>query len=309
MESNFLLEALNYGAQLEVAKSKEHDSEDVKRFRGANTPCFDASQSNFVIDSTAHCPRVALLRRIGIQPKPDVTSILSWAYGRAWEEQVKLFLDNAVDSGFAHIEYCEEEDAQVTVEDNGEVYFSLRPDLLIKYMGEIAIVEIKSAQSGGTAAQVFQQEQPKLGAVLQWATASMLHKAKTGWTLYGMMHFTDNYDYSTKQRSKFKPCFKTHFCEIKNETVFVNGKETLVEIDSIITGLHMLIEFYKMKQMPPMRPVQSDIFGKRFKYDLCQYCDFSSVCLQFDGCDQISMRDFVEITRMEVELNDSCEEF
>lgn len=272
---------------------RESCKDKLSRFRGANTPLFIGD--NFCIDSTAHCPRVALLRKWGISERPALSSILSWGYGRLWEDVVKSAL-NA--SGY-DLNVYEEEQCQVNIEgEEGELIYSMRPDLYVVYQDMVCVFELKTMQSDKTALMALAQKKPKLGAACQLAVAMINHELTEGMTMYGLQHYISGYE--NRQRYSFQPCWTTHNWELVDGTMMLNGQPSCVTEDAITTGLEMLVELDRAEQVWPERPTQIDVLGKpNNRYSQCTYCAHNNACLQFDGLTEIAKQDFIESVMME----------
>jgi hypothetical protein len=118
------------------------------------------------------------------------------------------------------------------------------------------------------------------------------------------MWFASGYEFKLRKGFSFKPQLKTHFCEIlEDNNVYVEGRKTIFSINDVLNGIQLLKKFYEQQLMPTQRPVQCDIYGNPVKYNLCQYCEWNQVCLQFDGAPSISLVDFAEIAEQELDIN------
>jgi len=296
---NFLRVLLLTGAVNEIDNPSEHDDPDkTPRFRGANTPNF--YEGKFTMDSSSHCPRIAILRKYGVSEIPSTKSLLSWHYGRSWEEKVKKWIDLA---GYPGLSYTEEEECLVefySYKDETERVYTARPDLLVEYNGDKFPVEIKSSQSDNVAKKAFLDGQPKLGAIQQLNAAMAYHGCEYGFTLYGLMHWVSGYDFSSKQRFKIQPDLVTHYItRLDSGAIAVGGVKSVVSLQGLSEGLALLEALDDEGVLPSERPVGVDVFGNPFSYNICNYCEFNPVCSQYTKNDKIDIEEFIDSATME----------
>jgi len=229
--------------------------------------------------------------------------LLSWHYGRSWEEKVKQWVSRA---GYQGLSYLEEEECLVEfysfVDDTQRIY-TARPDLLISYNDHKFPVEIKSSQSERVAKMAFMDGYPKLGAIEQLNAAMAFHGCEAAFTLYGLMHWVKGYDFSTKQRFSIQPDFCTHYVTRADDGgILCGGVKTIVSLQSLSEGLALLESLDSDGVMPTERPVSVDLFGKPYSYNVCNYCDFNPVCSQYGKHDKIDIEEFIDTLKMETNV-------
>ena len=297
---DFFKHVLNTGILDMIENPDQEDDELGPRFRGANTPLLDGD--SFLTDGESHCPRVAILRKRGISSKPSPKNILSWTYGRAWEALMKQMVDKAK---IPNLSYLEEEQCAVLIyDDSGErLIYSARPDLLISYNDKKFPVECKSIQSNNGALNIFTHNKPKLGALLQLCMAMQAHDCQTGYTLYGLMHWVNGYDFSTRSGFKCEPDFATQFAEFRDDGfMYSNGRKTCVSYERCLNGIHALDQLDAAGIFLPERPKGVDMFGNAMKYNCCTYCPYNMICSQYGPKDSIQIDEFIEEVKLEVDV-------
>jgi hypothetical protein len=298
---DFLQKLLIAGAINDI-DNPDDDGDPTPRFRGANTPNF--YEGKFTIDGASHCPRQAICRKRGIETRPSIKNLLSWKYGRAWEELMKRWIEKA---NYAGLSYIAEEDALIqfySFKEEEKRIYTARPDLLITYNTWRFPVECKSVQSESTGKAALIDNKPKLGAVMQMNSAMVYHECDIGFTLYGLMTWLSGYDFATKSRFKLEPSFNTHYFERHkdgNKLVY-NGINTIVSTESLADGLALLESLDADGVLPTERPISVDLFGHKAGYDQCTYCDFRTVCDQYGKKDTIEIEDFIDRLKMEVNV-------
>lgn len=268
--------------------------------RGGNTVMLH--NDRFVCDSNSNCPRVALLRKHKIESEPTLESILSWTYGRAFETLVKQLIDRC---GYEGLTYREEEECLVEWEDqDGVTIYTERPDIQLDYNGNSITVEVKSAQSDNVCLQVYHKLQPKLGALYQVAVGMDYHESVCGYVVYGTMHWTNAYDRAIRKGVNIQPRFHSHYCTFdESRNLLVNLQPTIVNMDNIEQGINLLVAYDRQGLIPTERPVFTDIYGNRFKYDYCKmYCPMSGICDEFQHQRKIVLKDFIEAVSLEVDI-------
>jgi hypothetical protein len=246
-------------------------ADNAQCFRGSNTPLL--VDGKFVCDSSSHCPRIALLRRLGLPTDYPKTfkDLASHMYGRAMEELVKKLIIFADVEG---LQTVEEEDFKVQVQDDcGSLIYSARPDLILCWNGiPTEACEFKSVQSDSTGEQVFNQKEPKLGACIQNASQMHFHDLDKGTICYIEGHWISGYSFKTKKPFKLEPGFTTFDCEFNEQGDFlINGKKTVVNRHNIEGAITLLNEFYTNGEFPEDRPKPMKTFGGA-GYSPCEYC-------------------------------------
>jgi hypothetical protein len=256
-------------------------------FRGANVTQFYEKTGVFIADDSSHCPRTSAFRALGIQERPSIKSLVSWATGRALEEVVKQMLTKSD----VNLTWTEEEQAQAIFPPvvEGGLGLTARPDLFITNhaTGKIYPVEMKSVQSFNTASTTFHLNKPKLGAVLQCLTQMIFHKTKIGSVLYGLPVWFSNYDFKTKQKLAFEPGINVMELELVGDDLYCDGVKTLITESGFHKGMELMDESWVAQEMMPVRPTWVDIFGVP-TWDGCKYCPFATICGEMDGCENYS---------------------
>jgi len=251
------------------------EAESSDCFRGSNTPLL--FNDEFVADSSSHCPRIAMMRRAKVPTDYPKTfkDLASHAYGRAMEALVKELIQFAEVDGLAT---AEEENFKVQVQNNGQVIYSARPDLVIFMHGipETAC-EFKSVQSNGTAEMVFENHEPKLGACIQLAAQMHFHEINRGNICYIQGHWCDGYSFTKKKRLKFEPSFLSFDCEFDSDGWFLfNNKKSIVNKHNLEAAIGILNGLYDEGQLPVQRPRSLKASGIG-AYNTCEYCSYGTM--------------------------------
>jgi len=240
----------------------------------------------FEAESSENCPRTALLRRVGdAQKSRTVKDFISNTHGRLFEDLFKKILS-------LNVEFMEEEEVEVFIEDElGNKLITARPDKIIKYNGVVYPIETKTIQSSSTAYQVFKKEKPKLGALLQLAIYMYGHNLQTGFLLYCASNWFSGF--AGKGNSwKLEPSFKIFTVEKKEDGYFYfDDKKSIVTVDKIIKGSYEFLKYKNSNKLPP-RPTWTNVYGEPAQYDGCTYCNSKSICDEFEGYNDFSLRDF-----------------
>jgi hypothetical protein len=220
---------------------------------------------------------------------------------------MKQMVDKAA---IPNLSYLEEEECAVLVHgDDGSVIYSARPDMLVKYNDRVFAIECKSTQSNNGAWDIFNHGKPKLGAFLQLCMAMQAHECDTGYTVYGLMHWIKGYDFSSRQPFSLEPDFATQFAEFRDDGfMYCSGKKTCVSYERCLNGIHALTQLDAAGILLPERPKGVDLFGNAMKYNVCGYCPFNPICLQYGLKDTIKIDDFIEEVKAEVDVYDRTQD-
>jgi len=254
--------------------SSDIAAEELNCFRGSNTPLL--YKEEFIADSASHCPRIAMMRRAKVKTDYPKTfkDLASHAYGRAMEALVKELIVFADVEGLAT---AEEENFKVQVQEDGNIIYSARPDLILFMNGvpEVAC-EFKSVQSSNTGDQVFRTKEPKLGACIQLAAQMHFHGISRGTICYIQGHWSDGYSFTEKKRFKLEPAFISFECEFDKEGwMIINNKKTIVNCHNIEAGIAILNGLFKENTLPVQRPRGLKANGVS-SYNPCEYCTFGT---------------------------------
>jgi hypothetical protein len=254
------------------------ENNQIGTLSGSNALLFDGNV--FEAESNDHCPRIALLRRVGgLQEKKEIKSFISNHHGRTFETFLSELLkietnDNNI------IEFMEEEEVEVKLEDDiGNLLLTARPDKIIKYKDILYPVEIKTIQSNTSAYSVFIKNKPKLGALIQIAIYLIGHQLNKGFILYCASNWFNGY--YGKTRWKVDPSFKTFEIELIDGDIYCNEVKTIVNYNKIIQGCYKFIE-HKNNNTIPERPLWKDLGGEHASYSGCTYCFASAACDEAD---------------------------
>lgn len=264
----------------------EDNKSQIGALSGSNALLFDGV--DFEAESSDHCPRIALLRRVAdIQTKRESKSFISNTHGRLFE----TFFKNLIQNKFK-LEFKEEEEAEVLIEDDaGNTLLTARPDILFKDVDEDKIypVECKTIQSSSTAYNIYIKEKPKLGAAIQLAIYMYGHNTEDGFLLYSATTWFSGF--VGKTQWKVEPSLKIFDCKLTDGTLYYNDKKSVVTIEKLIKGSY---EFLSSKQqnLLPKKPHWIDINGDLAKYDGCSLCPFNSVCERFDASNNTNLKEF-----------------
>lgn len=247
---------------------------------GSNTLLYDGF--NFESEGSDHCPRVALMRRVGgLQEQKDIKGFISNNHGRTFEDFLRKILAIETED---KLEIVEEEEAEIKLEDTkGELLLTARPDKVIKFQDKIYPIEVKTIQSNSTAYYVFIKEKPKLGALIQIAIYLIGHNLEEGFILYCASNWFSGF--AGKTRWKVDPQMKTFRIQLVDGDIYCNGIKTIVNYNKIIQGSYKFLEL-KTTNTLPNRPVFLDSLGEEVNYSGCEYC-FAS-----DACDVADVQDF-----------------
>lgn len=228
---------------------------------------------NFQSEDSDHCPRIALMRRVGnIQEDKTIESYISNTHGRTFEEFFRNLLLLNKD-----IKFMEEEEVQVHIEDSeANKLLTGRPDKILLYNKEMYPIETKTIQSSTTAYKVFIKEKPKLGALIQLASYMYGHQLTKGFLVYCASNWFSGF--SGRTQWKVKPSFKVFEVELKEDSfLYYNGQKSAVSIKKLISGSYRFLRF-KDKNILPNRPQWIDVNGDLAQYVGCTYCFAKDIC-------------------------------
>lgn len=259
-----------------LAIEKEERSQ-IGPLSGSNGLLYDGI--DFEAESSDHCPRVALLRRVGdIQQKRNIKALLSNTHGRIYEQ----FLTNLL-TQFTNIEFKSEEDAEVILEDeNGNIILTARPDWIIKSEEQLIPLEMKTIQSNSSAYSVCIKGKPKLGAAIQLISYMYGHSSSKGLLVYAVANWFGGF--AGKTRWSIEPQIKIFDCELTDGILYYNDNKSIVTVEKLLQGSY---EFLKCKtnNTIPKRPMWIDINGSIATYSGCSLCPFSLTCDKADKMD------------------------
>jgi hypothetical protein len=253
-------------------KINAEKSSQIAALSGSNALLYDGF--NFESESSDHCPRVALMRRVAnIQEEKDIKSFISNNHGRTFEDFLRNVLSIESDD---NLQIMEEEEVEVKLEDDyGNLLLTARPDKFIKYNDNIYPVEVKTIQSNSTAYYVFIKNKPKLGALIQIAIYLIGHNKKEGFILYCASNWFSGF--AGKTRWKVDPQIKTFKIELINGDIYCDGIVTIVSYEKIIHGSYKFLDLQTTNTLPN-RPVFLDSIGEPASYSGCAYCFASDTC-------------------------------
>lgn len=276
------------------------EADELSCFRGSNTPLL--VNDKFVCDSNSHCPRIAIIRKMGLPTDYPKTfkDLASHMYGRAMEELVKKLIQFADIEG---LQTVEEEGFKVLLQQDGQTLFSARPDLILCWGGvPEEACEFKSVQSNSTGEAVFAAREPKLGACIQNAVQMHFHDLPRGTICYIEGHWIDGYSMARKAKFKYEPSFTTFDCEFDEEgNLLINGKKSVVNRYNIEKAIMITNQYFLNGEMPPDRPKPMKCFGSA-SYSPCEYCSMgalkSKVCDRAESIvDGLKLDNFTDLVR------------
>lgn len=240
----------------------------------------------FAAQSSSHCPRIALLRRVGdIQEPKEIKSYISNNHGRLFEDLLRTIM-----SLNPSIEFKEEEDALIEFKDsNDHLLLTARPDKLMRVDGKIFPIEVKTIQSNNTAYQVFIKNRPTLDALIQLSIYMYGHDCDEGYILYAASNWFGGF--AGKTRWKVEPSFKIFTVKRKEDELYIDDKCTIVNLEFLMKGCLKFDEFKSTNELPP-RPIWVDVYGEPAKYTGCEYCFAKEKCDQFDGDNNRNLTEF-----------------
>lgn len=259
---------------------------------GSNALLYD--EYGFDAESSDHCPRIALLRRVAnVQAPKQVQGYLSNQHGRLFEDLLKTILSEDPD-----LQFQAEEEVEVILEDDvGNKLLTARPDAIFRYEGILYALEVKTIQSATTAYSVCIKQKPKLGAVIQLAIYLLGHELKTGFLLYAVTNWHSGF--AGKTRWKVTPKLEVFECTYEHGDVYVNGVPTIVSKSKLIQGSYEFIRC-RDKNTLPNRPHWVDVWGDPATYDGCGFCEFKNVCDKFDEEHNTNLDEFFNECKKEV---------
>lgn len=244
---------------------------------GSNALLFDGQI--FEAESSDHCPRMALIRRVGDIQEKNIKGYISNTHGRTFETVLSDLLKTQLNDNDI-IEFMEEEEVEVKLEDDlGNILLTARPDKIVKYKDILYPIEVKTIQSNTSAYSVFIKNKPKLGALIQIAIYLIGHNLNKGFLLYCASNWFNGF--YGKSRWKVDPSFKTFLIELIDNDIYCNGIKTIVNYNKIIQGSYEFIK-HKTDKTIPERPHWVDLGGESISYSGCTYCFASSVCDEAD---------------------------
>lgn len=284
---------------VEVEKQLTPDSNGC--FRGGNITMLE--DDDWLAEDSSNCPRSAIARMWGFAEPRNTSTVLSNQVGRHFEDVFEKALRLG---GGEALKLTTEEQEQITVDFDGVVRYTQRPDGIVVDPGSVDpfAVELKSVQSGNTAEMVFHNSTPKLGAAMQLGGV-MLHKdLYRGFVVYGLSSYLSHYSYKQKKKLSFQPAIKTFECGwAHNEVLTVDGRKTIVKKSSMISGLFRLTQTVDKDLELPARPKWSNVWGDQAKYSGCEYCQWKECCAALDAQKDLTLNGFREqLLQMEVDI-------
>ena len=283
-----LKELLEDGIYKVIEKEK---TSQIGALSGSNALLYDGE--NFLAENNDHCPRVALLRRVGgIEAPRSVKNFLSNKHGRKFEDLLRDIL--GVDKDISSIE---EEEAEVVLKDEqGNTILTARPDKILNYQGKTYAVEVKTVQSNHNAHQIFIKEKPKLGALTQLAIYMYGHQITEGFLLYAITTWHSGFA-GKGNKWTIEPTLKVFEVTEKEDGYFYyNNKKSIVAIDKILQGAHVFLYHKQNNTIPPV-PNWVDIEGNFITFTGCTYCPFKNVC---ENAHYMNLEQFISAAKEEL---------
>lgn len=294
-------EIINRGVRNWKDKNADKEADNLHCLRGSNTPLI--YDGKFIADSSSHCPRIAAVRKLGLPTDYPKTfkDLASHAYGRAMEALLKELIEFAEVEGLVTVEE-EQFKVQVT-NDNNEVIYSARPDLILCWNSiPSEACEFKSVQSAGTADSVFFYKEPKLGACIQAAAQMHFHGLDKGTICYISGAWVEGYSFPRKAKFKYDPMFKCFNLKFDEEGwLLVDERKSLVNKNNLEGGISLLTQYLEAGQLPEERPRSLKTFGAA-AYNVCEYCTFGAqktgICDRAEGISEgLSVESFSELVK------------
>lgn len=221
-----------------------------------------------------NCPRIALLKTVGVYEEMDYTGSLTTAQGIALEDFMANLLQKS-DVSFARevvVKYHE-----------GDIQVSGRADFVVD---DSYGIEFKTVCSVSTAKTVVLGE-PKPEHVIQ-ASIYSNHLSRPFLLMYWNSNHLgkfqkDNIEY------KMKP-FRKYFDIIwKDDVLTVNGKETVVTLQGIRDFINMIDFSIKNKELP-LKITGYNLQGVKEYNSSCQFCSYDHICANNAGYDDFVNR-------------------
>lgn len=228
------------------------------------------------------CPRVAVLRNLGIEEQPDLGTRIMWSNGEASEWNWDRVLTAA------GAEFDMQREVTWMIDD---IKVTGHPDLIIKQEGQEYGVELKSVFSYNTAASVFLDDRPKNENVIQ----ALAYSTALGlpWSLvytnpsYWKVPFYDKKKTDLKSIPPFYRIYELQWSEAGTAQYRSEGGEwvdTLITQDSIRQYYQLLNEMQAQQELGP-RPTAHYIDGTDEKWggSACTFCPFAKACDHWDN--------------------------
>lgn len=228
------------------------------------------------------CPRVALLRSLGVEEKPSLATRNMWLHGEAsewvWEQVLTA----------AGVEFDMQREVTWMI---GDIKVTGHPDLVVKQEGQEYGIELKGVFSYNTASAVFLDNRPKNENVIQALAYSLA--LNLPWSLvytspsYWSVPFWDKKKTTLKSLPPFYKIFDLRWDE--NDAAQYKSEDgewvtTLVTKEGIREYYQLLHEMKTKKELGP-RPTAHYIDGTEEKWggDACTFCPFKKACDHWDS--------------------------
>ena len=226
------------------------------------------------------CPRIALLRRLGIEEPPSLGTQVMWGHGEAseWDWERVLTASGA--------EFDMQRDISWDIDGHT---VTGHPDVIVKQDGQEYGIELKGVFSYNTAAMVLLDKRPKNENIVQ----SLCYSLATGlpWYLvYTSPSFwkVPFYDKKKTELKSLPPFYQIFTLEWRDDTAWYKHEDgewtkTLITKESLRDYYRMLAEMEQTKKLGP-RPTAGYVDGTdpKFGNDACFFCPMKDACDRFD---------------------------
>lgn len=213
------------------------------------------------------CPRITLLRLLGLQTKINLSLGMIFYAGIAHEDFVYGLLKQNKEIKSIEREY------QIEGIVAGQKWTG-RIDFLVELNnGKKFIIETKALTSNFSANKINSKKAPFLKAILQCS----MYKKMTGleaYILYG--HYFNVQVF----KIKLNPIFNEFKVEFKENYIYFNGISTGIKVESL-EEYYKQILYYKKNEELPTRALEKEFNGMS-TYDRCIYCPFKDSCTDYD---------------------------
>lgn len=256
--------------QAAAKAEKEKEKAGLLRIGSAGAVCSDGQLRGV-------CPRIALLRRKGIEKQAGLHTRIMWNHGETSEINAQQVI---AASGIASVL----EPLKVVLNvGSAEVHGS--PDLAIDFEGKTFGVELKCVFSANTAILVSLDRKPKNENLIQ----ALAYQQATGlpWVL---MYSNPNYfkGYHNKKYVSIEPFYSIFYLKWEDGVAYYRHEfedewvKTLITEQSVADFYNLVDEMDRTKDLPPP-PTGHYVDGTAAKYpDPCGLCDFRAACADWD---------------------------
>lgn len=299
---------------------READKEKIGTLRGGSCGVMDEAGS-----VTGTCHRRAHLRSIGIEIEGlDKDKLVMFSGGRANEVVIEELLADYLPEDRSRGERMikKEEDIPTTWETENGTKVTGRPDVVLGYNRQGVfrpemMIEAKKISSLWTAKSVLFEGMPKTVHLIQamhyaWALGEQYNEgvpvpsslvyvnydnfAVPDWAgkFFPRMgeELSEYVSYNEKEGKNYGkvkailPFIKSYELTLDDGRLFVDGEESILDVDSLVRYYEYVSEMSETKDLGPMPATVDAMTGQDLRYTNCSYCPLFETCKKTNEYDE-----------------------